>query len=319
MASLSRSTSQESSASSQSLSAAAEGAAKAASSVEAAPTASSTRPVGPPRSRTSSHTLLHSSLNSHVPSRKSRFADAGTSEGNSGRASFSMPPPPIRPSSHKPAVGRQSSSGSTMDAGLGKGVVRTGSGSISNVLDRPTVIEDHDKTPNIQSYPASEPSSPLPPDNLKLPPSSATTDVEGNRSSFTSLYSLGSAIYQGTIGSHSAPPSAASSNAGSVKSGSFDPTSTPLSPTRASVRSDLSAPTTTATDLVLVTANTHTQLQGLQIACYFNIGLIDFLHDSTASQSQRWQVQGDSNNCAAFGAGRIWAVAQTATGTSSIS
>lgn len=290
MASLSRTTSQEShqsSASSQSLSAAAEGAAKGASSVEAAPTASSTRPVGPPRSRTSSHTLLHSSLSSHVSSRKSRFADAGTTEGNSGRASISMPPP------HKPAViSRQASAGSTMNVGLGKGVIRSSSGSTSSILDRPAVIEDHDKTPNIQSFPASEPSSPLPPDsNLKLPPSAlATADVEGNRSSFTSLYSLGSAIYQGTIGSHSAPPSAASSNAGSVKSGSFDPTSTPLSPTRSSFRSDLSAPTTTATDPVLVTANTHTQLQGLQVAFYFSLRLIDVFLCSSTSQYQGWQV-----------------------------
>ncbi|KAL8771965.1 MAG: hypothetical protein Q9194_004718 [Teloschistes cf. exilis] len=261
MASLSRTTSQESSASSQNLSAAAESAAKGASSGEAAPTASSTRPVGPPRSRTSSHTLLHSTLSSHVSSRKSRFADAGTTNGSSGRASISMPPQPIRPSPHKPAVSRQVSGGLTMNAGLGKGVIRSSSGT-SSILDRPAVIEDLDKTLNVQSYPTSEPSSPSPPDsNLKLPPAAAAAEVEVNRSSFTSLYSLGSAIYQGTIGSHSAPPSAASSNADSVKSGSFDPTSTPLSPTRSSFRSDLSASTTTATDPVLVTANTHTQLQ----------------------------------------------------------
>ncbi|KAL8688915.1 MAG: hypothetical protein Q9218_005291 [Villophora microphyllina] len=262
MVSLSRTTSQESAASSQNLSSAAEAAAKGASPVEATPTTSSTRPVPPPRSRTPSHTLLHSNLNSPIPSRKSRFADAGTTEGDTGRASISMPPPSTKPSTYKPAVTRQPSGGPTVTAGSGKGAISGNRGSMSNILDRPTVVEDYDKTPNIQWFSASEPSPPLPPDsNLKLPPSSATTDAEGNRLSFTSLGSLGSAIYQGTIGSHSAPPSAASSNAGSVKSGSFDPNSAPLSPTRTSVRSDLSASTTTATDPVSVTANVHTQLQ----------------------------------------------------------
>ncbi|KAI4176677.1 MAG: hypothetical protein LQ346_007848 [Caloplaca aetnensis] len=120
-----------------------------------------------------------------------------------------------------------------------------------------------DKMPHIQNIPASEPCSPLPPDSaLKPPIASSSTDSDGNRLSFSSLYSLGSAIYNGAIGAQSAPPSAASSNAGSVKSSTFDPTAVPLSPTRMSVKSDLQAGVTTSMDPVSVTANNHTEHQG---------------------------------------------------------
>lgn len=265
MAPLSRTTSQESTGSPPNLSSRAEVASKA---VEAPPAASSTRPTPPPWSRTPSHTLLHSSLNSPITNRKSRFADAGTTEATTGRASISMPPPATKPSTYKPAASRRPSSGLTINMDSGKEKSPDSSSTVPEVSNHSTVIEDHEKTPNIQSLPASEPCSPLPPSStLKLPLSSATTDTEGNRSSFPSLYSLGSAIYNGTIGSHSAPPSAAGSNAGSVRSGTFDHTAAPLPPTRTSVRSDLSAPTTTATDPVSVTANAHTQLQGSYLAC----------------------------------------------------
>ncbi|KAL8947298.1 MAG: hypothetical protein Q9222_006407 [Ikaeria aurantiellina] len=124
------------------------------------------------------------------------------------------------------------------------------------------IADEHDKPPNIQTLPASEPSTPLPIDSSLKPlnPSSGS-GVEDKRTSFSSLYSLGSAIYNGAIGGYSAPPSAASSNAGSVRSGQYDPSAAPLSPTRTSIRSDLSASVTTATDPVSVTANTHAQHQ----------------------------------------------------------
>lgn len=229
------------------------------------PAATNTRPTPPPRSRTSSHTLLSSNLNPQVTSRKSRFVDAGTTPGTLDRASISMPPP----ASHRQPTSRQQSALAmelepAKDDNLSVGKVGR------RALDGSVVVQDQDKMPDIQTLPASEPCSPLAPDStLKLPSSSAVSDPEANRLSLTSLYSLGSAIYNGAAGSQSAPPSAASSNAGSVKSGSFDPTAAPLSPTRASIKSDLSASVTTATDPVSVTANDHTQAQcpSLALSC----------------------------------------------------
>ncbi|KAL8870494.1 MAG: hypothetical protein Q9174_003478, partial [Haloplaca sp. 1 TL-2023] len=172
-----------------------------------------------------------------------------------------MPPPAIKPTPYKPSFSRQPSAGSTMNpASNREDAKRTGSTGSQAIGG--SVTEDQERTPNIQTLPASEPCSPLPPDSsLKLPPTASTSEPDGNRLSFSSLYSLGSAIYNGTLSGQSAPPSAASSNAGSVKNGPYDPTSAPLSPTRSSIKSDLSAPTTTATDPVSVTANEHSQLQ----------------------------------------------------------
>ena len=261
MASLSRTTSQESAISLPKPSISAEGTTRSASSVEAPAAASSTRPP-PPRSRTPSHTLLHSGLNSPITSRKGRFVDAGTTEGSTNRASISMPPPAIKPTPHKPSFSRQPSGGSTMNPASNREEANCSGSNGSKTVSGLPVTEDQERTPNIQTLPASEPCSPLPLDStLKLPPTASTTESDGNRLSFSSLYSLGSAIYNGALNAQSAPPSAASSNAGSVKNGPYDPTSTPLSPTRSSMKSELSAPTTTATDPVSVTANDHTQLQ----------------------------------------------------------
>lgn len=263
MASLSRATSQNSVGSSKTAQSIAAATGKVAMPTDTPhppnpPAAANTRPTPPPRSRTSSHTLLSSNLNPHATSRKGRFVDAGTTAGTSDRASISMPPS----SSHKHPAARQQSA-LAMDLGSGKddnlSVGKLG----GRTLDESVVVHDQDKMPDIQTLPASEPCSPMAPDStLKLPSSSTVSDPEGNRLSLTSVYSLGSAICNGAVGSQSAPPSAASSNAGSVKSGSFDPAAAPLSPTRTSIRSDLSASVTTATDPVSVTANAHTQAQG---------------------------------------------------------
>ncbi|KAI4168798.1 MAG: hypothetical protein LQ343_006121 [Gyalolechia ehrenbergii] len=269
MATLSRTTSQEDTKNSEKLQdseakAAEEGVSLTRHSYSNSPptSISLTRPRPPLRSRTPSHTLLHSNLNASTTSRKSRFADVGTTEGSIGRASISMPPPANKPPTHKQSASRQLSSGLTVDVGPEKGDKSKNRISGVKEFDQSPVMEASEQTPNIQTLPASEPCSPLPPDStLKPPTSSATIDKDGNRLSLSSLYSLGSAIYNGTVGVHSAPASAASSNAGSVKSGTIDPASVPLSPTRLSARSDLSAAVTTATDPVSVTANAHTQHQ----------------------------------------------------------
>ncbi|KAL8813382.1 MAG: hypothetical protein Q9223_007056 [Gallowayella weberi] len=174
-----------------------------------------------------------------------------------------MPPPSSKPASKYKSSSRLSSLGLPMNSPRREEAnVHASQNSPGPSAESAVVGGDQDKMPNIQTLPASEPCSPLAPDStLKIPSSLATSDSEGNRLSLSSLYSLGSAIYNGTVSAQSAPPSAASSNAGSVKSGTFDPNAVPLSPTRMSIRSDLSAPVTTATDPVSVTANARTQTQ----------------------------------------------------------
>ena len=139
-----------------------------------------------------------------------------------------------------------------------------------NAADGVTEIDDLEKTPSVvgqQPHPASEPYTPLtlPDSSLRLPHSTTSnSDLEGNRLSFSSLYSLGSAIYSGAAGGSSAPPSAASSNAGSVRSGVLDgsaPNTVPLSPSFGSARGEASAAATTATDPVSVAGNSATQHQ----------------------------------------------------------
>ncbi|KAL9634353.1 MAG: hypothetical protein Q9164_004139 [Protoblastenia rupestris] len=92
-----------------------------------------------------------------------------------------------------------------------------------------------------------------------------TLNRPGDRRSFSSLCSLGSAIFNGAAGVASAPQSATSSNAGSINSViSEQPplASTPLSPSLGSAKGDAVSTATTATDPVQVTANSDTLHQG---------------------------------------------------------
>ena len=93
-----------------------------------------------------------------------------------------------------------------------------------------------------------------------LKPPTAGSSRAGDRLSFSSLYSLGSAIYNSATIPKSAPQSTASSNAGSVKSGLSEPqfpiASTTLSPSLGSSKGEATVSSaTTATDPVLATAN----------------------------------------------------------------
>ncbi len=214
--------------------------------------------------RSQSHTLLSASTTSVSANRKSRFADVGTSNADIARASISMPPPVTKPSStYKPSASRRPSA--AMASTDSVETDQSTDGSIEkNVVNDPVGSDDLEKTPSVvgqQPHPASEPyTSLILPDSSLRPPHSSSTnpEIEGNRLSFSSLYSLGSAIYSGPAGGSSAPPSATSSNAGSVRSGAFDGSTTstvPLSPPLGSVRGEVSSSATTATDPVYVTAN----------------------------------------------------------------
>ena len=91
------------------------------------------------------------------------------------------------------------------------------------------------------------------------------SDLDANRLSFSSLFSMGSAIYNGGPTSIPNPSSGASSIAGSVKSSQLDAQNasampaTPMSPSTGTTRIDASSGATTATDAVSVTASHSSQ------------------------------------------------------------
>lgn len=223
----------------------------------------------PPRSlastgRVPSHSLLSAPHNAAVPSRKSRFADAGTSGGNIGRASISMPPPATKPSSiYRPAnVRRPTGAQSSMDSKDGRSSL---DGSIEDKSFGDTaVLDDLEKSTSSQSVPASEPHSPSGISDSGLKPPGSAFNKSGDRLSFSSLYSLGSAIYNGTTGVTSPPQSTASSTAGSVKS--FEhPTpigTTLISPALGPTKGEAASSATTATAPISVVANSQTDHQG---------------------------------------------------------
>ena len=212
--------------------------------------------------RVPSHSLLSAPNNAALPSRKSRFADVGTTGGNIGRASISMPPPATKPSSiYRPASSRRPTNlSSAMDFKEGE----TGlDGTIEeSVVGDSALLQDLVKTTSLPGATTSEPDTPLNLSDSNLKPPNSSLNKPGDRLSFSSLYSLGSAIY-GAAGLSTAPPSAASSNAGSIKSVVSDqPTPTPISPSLGSAKGEAVATATTATDPISVIANSQPQHQG---------------------------------------------------------
>ena len=175
-----------------------------------------------------------------------------------------MPPPTTKPSSiYRPASSRRLTAlPSNMDSKDGEtGLDGTRE---ENIAGDSAVLEDLEKTtslPGSQGALVTEATSPLIPLEPGLKPPSSNLNKPGDRLSFSSLYSLGSAIY-GAAGLSSPPQSAASSNAGSTKSAASEqPTSTPT-PISQSLGSAKGASATTATDPISVTANSQPQHQG---------------------------------------------------------
>lgn len=137
-------------------------------------------------------------------------------------------------------------------------------------MNEPVPLEDQEKPPNLagsQMNPSFEPYAPplmLPDSSLRPANTSGPgADTEGNRLSFSSLYSLGSVIYNGATGGSSVP-SVASSNTGSVKSNHLDPTNIPSLPNSSplgSAKAEASQ-ATTATNPILVIANAQSPNAG---------------------------------------------------------
>ena len=224
-------------------------------------------------SRTFSHSLLSNSSDPSAISRKSKFADSGTTSAV-GRASISMPPPTMKPSSHRPPMSRQSTTilatgeASQACGSLEKSVDSKGAPEFASTDDSPKIKRQGSSRGKIvpDASIRSSPSESIKPTGSAL----ASTDNDGHRLSFSSFYSLGSAVYNAAAGGSSVP-SAPSSNAGSVKSGPLDQpiiASLPASSYTGSNKLDTSSPTT-ATDPISVSANARSPHAGLRITRYF--------------------------------------------------
>ena len=218
--------------------------------------------------RSPSHTLLSTSPNTAMSSRKSRFADVGAVGGSVGRASLSMPPPQSKPSSiYRPSAARLPSN--LVNA---TGVAELVNGTDGAKDADPTssdygAMAELQKTaslPATQSGMETEPQSPSKLSDSGLRPPASTVNKPGDRLSMSSIYSIGSAIYDKATGL-SAAASTVSSNAGSTKSAGLEQqVATPLSPPfGSSVKSEATSLATTATDPVSVTANPQTSHQSL--------------------------------------------------------
>ena len=205
--------------------------------------------------RLSSHSLLSVSSISAVH-RKSRFADAGTIGGSVERASISMPPPANKSTASKYNAGQTRQHAKTLQAidGTSKGAMSdqvSSDSSAMEILQKTTSsTPSHVSAPEISLSDSAEAT-------LKAP--QANSSWPGDRLSISSLYSLGSAVIGGVTGAVSPQQSTASSHAGSMKSSvELQPPAIPppaLSPSMGPARSEATAAATTATDPVLVTAN----------------------------------------------------------------
>ena len=214
-------------------------------------------PTTTTKTRSTSHSLLSSSPNQSNGSRKGRSAGPGVDLVTEGidRASISMPPPVKKPL-NKPLASRHSSASVTTIDGLK-------TQPIQEQTEENAVVEETDKTPNLNALDArgtlSYTSLALPEPTLRASRQpGSTTDNESKRLSFSSLLSMGSAIYGGTAGGISGAHSTASSNAGSIKStyaeqGSGGAVTTSPNP----IKRDPLPGTSTAVDPVSVTTLSH--------------------------------------------------------------
>ena len=244
---------------------------RAATDLSVTPSPTSNPRPGPSLASTGrvpSHSLL-SSQNVALPNRKSRFADVGTTGYNVGRASISMPPPTTKPSSiYKPSAVRRPSA--MHNTGMDIKEIEAGiDGTIEEGVSRDLAgLDDMERTtslPGSQRTSASDQQAPSAVLDANLKPPTPSLTKPGDRLSFSSLYSLGSAIYNGATGMASTSQSTASSTAGSIKGIISEiPPSTPmhLSPTLGPGKGEAASNATTATDPVSVIANSQPLHQG---------------------------------------------------------
>ncbi|KAG7002017.1 hypothetical protein G7Y79_00029g063130 [Physcia stellaris] len=167
-----------------------------------------------------------------------------------------MPPPATKPSStFRPSTSRRPSAGFP---NIESGPLADIDVNAKKAKDDSAVLDDAEKTPLQSGSEGKSTAEQLTLPEASLKPSAPDTESVGNRLSFSSLYSLGSALCGGATATASAPQSTASSNAGSVKGAPLAQTGSstvPVSPTKGFVKGDVPSAPTTAADPVSVTAN----------------------------------------------------------------
>ena len=225
------------------------------------------------KSRTNLRSLLPTSSPSSMASRKGRSSEAGVSNDGIDRASISMPPP----ASKSILIDPSTTSSPRLSMILGQDDAL---GSDSNLIksekepvnEGSAILDDLEKTPNLAGTAGNGTSSSYA--SLVLPGSAqrpakmsaVEADTEGNRLSFSSLYSMGSALYSGATGAASGTQSTTSSNAGSVKGGITEKSTLvggSLSPSMGPNKGETMSSITTATDPISITTQSHTLNTGL--------------------------------------------------------
>ena len=211
----------------------------------------------PKDSSTDYHAQPSSSSGSSNTSRKGR-SGTGTVNRTIRRASISMPPPSKLVVAHTASNYSSSLLNNSETAKSNEQPGRT-------MEKESEGLDDQEKTPNIPGYDIrAAPSTYTPltlPDAALRPPKAESADGESNRMSFSSLFSLGSAVYGGTA-NVSATQSTASSTAGSVKGYVTDHNNImagPSSPLLVSAKGEASSAPTTTTDPMYITTSSHRQ------------------------------------------------------------
>ena len=226
-----------------------------------------------PLSGTLSRSLLSTTRQSSPTSRKSGFSGTEASGAVAVRASVSMPPPTTESSFlSSPLAPQYSSETSDRDDsrpsrfGAKDGVME------SQIGSEPTTDRDLEKTPSLggsQLVPDSYPTLALPDSSLGHSTTPITNaDPEGNRISYSPTYPLGLATSYGAARTSNAP-SVASSYTSSIKTSELSQPiirsfliSSSIGSEKAS-KGEALLGATTATDLVSVTTNSHSQYAGM--------------------------------------------------------
>lgn len=199
-------------------------------------------PIPKTKTRTTSYNLSSASSANSSSSRKGRYAEPGTTETHSDRASISMPP-----ISARPTVRSRTSSTYSQHTSGGADPWRQ-SASPSRISNKDDYAVDDSDTPRLSSGSMADDTkhSPLPDPALRPRPS--ISDIEPKRMSVSSMYSLSSVRAGG------APSSAASANGSEVGNSTNNRASAgPLSPTKGP---GLSQPETSTSAVSVVTSST---------------------------------------------------------------
>jgi inositol-hexakisphosphate/diphosphoinositol-pentakisphosphate 1-kinase len=166
-------------------------------------------------SRSTSHPLTSTPYHS-PPSLKGRSAAPDTTSGNVERADISMPPPASQSIARRYSITSQMASQASGSPEVSNPLLS--SDNAPKVCTSNSAVDDTDTTPTLEGTQANNinAAGPVLPEAAIQAPR-VETDIDSHRMSFSSLYSFGSAIYNGIQGRP--PVSGPSSVAGSEPEG----------------------------------------------------------------------------------------------------